>query len=230
MNIIKLNEVSSTNDYIKENINVLKSNTLVYASSQTNGKGRLGRTWYSNKDENILASIYIDNLDENTIYLSSIIVGCAIHKILLKYLDNLFIKWPNDLIVNDKKICGVLCELINNKLIIGFGINVNQKEFIGEYHFKPTSLINEIKKETDINELLKDIYNSIINEFNIFKNNSLDIINYFNDNLYGKGKTVSFKINNLQAKGVISKVDNNGHLVLKMNNNYITIDSGEIIF
>ncbi len=134
MKIIKKDVITSTNDFIKENYESLDNYTVVTANYQTNGKGRLSRTWEANSGENIIMSLLVKEFKEKTdLNLLSLVTGTSVHKFLKKYTDNLYIKWPNDILVNHLKICGILLEgKINNNskmIVIGIGININQITF-----------------------------------------------------------------------------------------------------
>ena len=127
-----LTSVDSTNRYLKD---LPPSNMidLCCTELQTKGRGRLGRDWYSPFAENIYCSSRW-SISKNAFHLSalSLIVGLAVLATLdeFKLKDDIFIKWPNDLIWNGKKLCGILVELVphldnNFSVIVGIGLNVN---------------------------------------------------------------------------------------------------------
>ena len=122
--------ISSTNTYLKENYNQLDEFTVAYTYHQTNGRGRLGRTWEGSKD-NIAFSILLKPKKQD-IAILSLLTGLAVSNAIDTYIKTL-IKWPNDIIINDKKVCGILAEsIISNQIdayVVGIGININQTSF-----------------------------------------------------------------------------------------------------
>ena len=155
MLIIKKDVISSTNKYIKEHYETLDNYTIVAANYQTNGRGRMTRVWHSTAGENILMSILIKEFNnQSDLNLLSLVTGVAVHKFLSKYLNNLYIKWPNDVLVDNKKICGILLEgkMNNNSkmVVIGIGININQTNFDDEINLLTTSLKKELKRIDDV--------------------------------------------------------------------------------
>ena len=138
MRIIKLNAIDSTNSFLKEMISkeTLKDYTVVVTEHQTNGRGQMGTVWDSEKGKNLMFSLFKDlsiHVVEFPFYIS-MAISLAILKALQHFnIPDLKIKWPNDILSANKKICGILIEnVIKNKLnstIIGVGLNVNQTEF-----------------------------------------------------------------------------------------------------
>jgi BirA family biotin operon repressor/biotin-[acetyl-CoA-carboxylase] ligase len=112
--------------------------TVITAQEQTNGRGQRGSSWTAFKGDNLLASIivYPNFLPPDETFMLSRITALAIRDAIEALTDkDVFIKWPNDIIIGDKKVCGILIE--NNwsdfkiqSAIIGFGINVNQDKFM----------------------------------------------------------------------------------------------------
>ena len=155
MRKIHFKKIDSTNTYLKENYQKLQNFTFVSASYQNKGHGRYNRVWESNKNENLMFSLLIKDKKLISMFSSlSLATSTAILKVLESYkLNNLSIKWPNDVYVKDKKICGILLESISNNtdidvLVVGVGLNVNQKDFSDEISYKTTSIYKEINKKT----------------------------------------------------------------------------------
>ena len=161
MLIIKKDVITSTNEYIKEHYETLDNYTIVTANYQTNGRGRMTRVWHSCAGDNILMSILIKEFNDRTdVNLLSLVTGVAVHKFLSKYLNKLYIKWPNDVLVDNKKICGILLEgkMNNNSkmVVIGIGININQTSFNDDINLLTTSLKKELNINFDIDLLIKE--------------------------------------------------------------------------
>jgi len=167
MTIIKLNAIDSTNSYLRQlcSEKALEDYTIVVAEHQTQGRGQMGTVWDSEKGKNLMFSLFKDlsmHEVEFPFYLSMAISLAIVKTFKALNIPDLHIKWPNDILSADKKICGILIEnVIKNKLsstIIGIGINVNQTEF--DNLPKASSL----KNITGVNYNLDEILQSIIKD------------------------------------------------------------------
>lgn len=167
-NIIHFDTIDSTNDYAKNIAVDEKDGTIIISEEQTKGKGRLGRQWHSKVSEGIWMSIILK--PEITPYKSpfiTLVAGASIVKALNKLGVNASIKWPNDIIVNDKKVCGILTELSAemervNYVVLGIGINVKTMEFDSEISDVATSLYKEGYEVSRV-----DIVKNILTEFEV---------------------------------------------------------------
>ena len=133
MNLIKLDAINSTNEFLKDNIQKTLSKELqvVYTFNQTKGKGQRGNSWESQPEKNIAISLglFPDNLKvENQFTLSMLFSLFILNTLKSLKIPDLKIKWPNDIMSGNKKICGILNEItvkgnIIESIIVGFGIN-----------------------------------------------------------------------------------------------------------
>jgi len=126
-----LDEVDSTNKFAKSAD--LKSPALIIAEYQSEGRGRFTRNWFSESGQNIMFSLILNlKMPKDKFFILnfyiSFILCCVLQKIIPS--ENVSLKWPNDILVNNKKISGILTEIHNDKFIIGVGININQNVFI----------------------------------------------------------------------------------------------------
>lgn len=209
MNYIHLETIDSTSTYLKNNINTLPNNSICYSDYQTNGRGRITHTWDSEKGKNIIVSFLFKDFNIiNNLSLITYSIAVGVRKFLLNYVKNIYIKWPNDIYINNKKICGILSENIitsTNNIIIGIGININQTNFNNLP--TATSLILETnkKEEYNIEELIKELSIFIMNEINKFKktSNKKYLIRYLNKHLYGKDKKVEYIKDNNKIIGTL---------------------------
>ena len=139
MKIVKLDAISSTNAFLKDMVRTspVENYTVVVAENQTKGKGQFDNIWISDKGKNLTFSILCNFLKleiRHSFYLNCA-VSLAIHMVLNNYIkEKLKIKWPNDILSSDKKLCGILIEntVSNGKIVnavIGIGLNVNQESF-----------------------------------------------------------------------------------------------------
>ena len=233
MNIIKKDVITSTNDYIKDNYESLENYTVVTANYQTNGKGRISRTWESKPCENIIFSMLINDFKNRTdLNLLSLVASVSVHKLLNKYLLNTKIKWPNDILVDNKKICGILLEGKSNTkssmIVIGIGINVNQITFSDEIDNFTTSLRKELNKHFDIDTLVLELRNQLLSDIEDFLNNNNTFIDYIRNNLYAKNQTITYTKDNKEYEGIILDVYDDGKLIIKKDEEILHINSGEI--
>ena len=162
----KFVNVTSTNDVAIKLIKEKNKKTgYVYAYNQTKGRGTHGKKWISKKG-NLFGSIFFP-LKKNYPDFSefSIINPIIISRVIENFCENknISFKWPNDILVNKKKICGILQELItsNNKkfLIIGMGINIKSNPYIRD-DYKTTSIYFETKKKPSILKIINLIINA----------------------------------------------------------------------
>ena len=117
--------IPSTNSYIKENN--LPCGSVVLAKKQTSGRGRRGNSWVSDVEGNIYMSvIYKPNVPPEKIPLMSFAAGMAVLNTLDHFGIPCGLKWPNDVVVESKKICGIMSELWNGNCITGIGINLKK--------------------------------------------------------------------------------------------------------
>ena len=162
--IIHLNVVGSTNDEMLRLLTVNRADvtegTLIYADEQTNGRGQVGNRWESESGKNLLASIVLfpDFLPADHQFLVTQVGALAVRDFLTLHvgLQNVTVKWPNDVYEQDKKISGTLNEaMLMGKsmayVILGVGVNLNQKTF-SAYPANPVSALQLTKKEFDVAE------------------------------------------------------------------------------
>ena len=128
--IIRLDEVDSTNSYLKGRNDLLQQHGLVViADMQTSGRGRVGREFVSLRGKNVTFSVVLHpELQLGEIHVLSLLASVAVYRVLEKYLNKVRLKWPNDVLVCEKKICGILLEAINIPeqsfpvLVMGIGL------------------------------------------------------------------------------------------------------------
>ncbi len=235
LNYLKFKEIDSTNLYLKKNYDKLPNRTILQADFQTHGRGRFSRSFEIEEGKGLIESILLkDDFAFDNFELLSLMTGVALCKTLEIYGLNPKIKWPNDVLLNNKKVSGILLEsVIQEKmeaLIIGIGVNINQDFFPKELS-NAISLKMILKKEISINDFSKT-FNKTFNmmyENLKFKNEKEFIMYAKNKNIY-KNKYVNASINgNLETVFVLDILDN-GHLLVKYNNREIEVKSGEISF
>lgn len=227
MKIIKFDTIPSTNLYIKENYDNLDNLTIVCAAHQTNGRGRLGRTWIDNND--LLFSILIkEKLDKPSDY--SFLIAATIVKVL-NHLKPL-VKWPNDIIINDKKISGILLEAVTIEkikcVIIGVGINTNSKSFGNDLVFKANSLSNILNEKINNDELLEKIISQFKIDYHNYKNGKEDYKKIISENFYLKDKEINFNYSSKNYYGKVIGMNEKNELLVETNDSVLTLKSGEV--
>ena len=182
--IKKFKKVKSTNDIA---ITLIKKNvsepTLIIAERQTHGRGRIGKKWISKKGNLMISLFFRYEKKKINFKQFAILNAFLLKKIFSKTISNkIKIKWPNDLIFNNQKFCGILQEVIqfNNfdYLIVGIGLNTNVVP--QNKSFKSTSLKNILNKKINNQKILKLIiieYKKLIKEKN--RLNFFDLKNKF---------------------------------------------------
>lgn len=224
-NLIVLEEVSSTNDYLKQllsNIKPLAGITAIMAKHQTQGKGQRGSTWTTPPGENLTFSfnIHPNNLEASKSFNLNMLLCLGIRQWLASIGLSATVKWPNDIYVNNKKIGGVLIEnqLSGSEIrasIIGIGLNINQVLFPKNLVLKATSLRKEKPREQAYLieeccvELLHNIGN-IMDQYDI--EDTEQLLDAYNDGLFRKNVLSSFMINDQQVEGTILGVEKTGEL------------------
>ena len=225
--------ISSTNDYLlKKEKNKNKDIKICVAEEQTKGRGRRGKSWISPKFKNIYFSLnsYLKKEDLSGL---SIAVALSVSEVLTKINVMSLIKWPNDLLVGNKKICGILIETAKvgelTKVVIGIGINVNMEysELIDQ---EWTSIKLEKKQSVDRNSIITEMINQLCITLNKFEQEEFDyFINKFTslDLLKDKKFTLKDKPNEtFIGKGI----DNKGLLIAQnlKDQRIVKFSSGEV--
>ncbi|MBS1916281.1 MAG: biotin--[acetyl-CoA-carboxylase] ligase [Bacteroidetes bacterium] len=222
---IELQSVDSTNNYAMAQVHegLALPGTAYFAHEQFAGKGQRGKVWLTKPGENIMMSVVlpIQTLSVNEQFVLSACIALSCFDLLNSYLaGEIFIKWPNDLYVNDRKTGGILIENIisgeNWKCaIVGIGININQTIF-DERLPNPTSLQQETGQLFDAVTLAKELCACIEKRFfQLNKKSTEKIIDEYNKVLYKKGKPVRLKKDNIVFETVIEKVNSKGELITK---------------
>ncbi len=210
-NLLKFKQVSSTQDVLRRFVNN-KKEMAVFAYRQTRGRGRHKREWFSPT-----GGLYLSILVFPEKYTNSIpIISCLSVIETLKELDlnDPSIHWPNDVLLNKKKVCGILCEKIDSALICGIGLNVNIKKF-------PSKLINATSLHIETGRIysIEKVLNLCLKNFWKFydslqadKFNIGDVYQYIS----GIGEPVIVKLSSRETVcGVIHNVDEDWSLLVR---------------
>lgn len=231
MRIIKLNAIDSTNTYLRQlsNNEGLDDYTVVSAKSQTNGRGQMGAKWAAEPSKNLTVSVFKDVsfLEVEQQFYVSIVVALAIRKTLKHFgLPKVKVKWPNDILSDSKKVCGVLIENVikQNELkgcIIGVGLNVNQTNF--NQLPKGSSMSLMTGKPFDLDEVLITLITQLKVHFKLLEKGKFEILmDRYDAALFRKKKPSTFKdVEGNLFTGIINGVSNTGSLVVLLEDEII---------
>lgn len=230
-------EIGSTNEEGKRQAAMgCENGLLILCDNQTAGKGRLGRSWIGEKNAGIYMSIVIyPDIMPTDIPQITLVTGIAVMRALNAVTElNMKIKWPNDIIVNGKKLVGILSEMSAemekvNYVVIGVGINVNMKNFEGELKEKATSIYIETGKKFK----RSDIINRFVKEFKICYNKFCEngfapFVNEYNENCANLGKEVKTVGGRISAEGIAKGVNEKGELLIETDRGLSAIMAGEV--
>lgn len=225
LDTVYLESVDSTNSYLKRIIKEtgLSRGLAVTAKVQTAGRGRLGRTWLSGDDTLCMSIAFKNEYAEGFTLLAALAVFEALKPFCGE--KSLQVKWPNDIICENKKLCGILCERVNEYTVIGIGVNVNDESFVSEIEHKATSLYLLSGKKSNVKEVFEAIklsFEKIFEKYNFTF--TQDAKAEFERLCINLGKTV-FTDN---LSGVAIGVADNGELLIKADDKIVSITSGEV--
>lgn len=232
--ILNFDSIDSTSTYLKRTYKEQKDLTMVFASYQTMGHGRMKRVWVSPKGESLLFSILFKNKNIIDNFSSLSLLGAVtVFRFLSKYVSNVSIKWPNDVYVNNKKICGILLESISynegiEALVIGIGININTKNYPSELINKATSLYLETNKTFDLKVLKDDLRPFLEEMVNLITNNDKEYLKIVRNNNYLKNKVVKAIINEKEEEVVVLDINDDNTLLVKKDIKTYSLSMGEV--
>ena len=227
----------STNDdaknYLLEQSCLLSIHT---SEQQIAGKGRNGKQWISPKGKNIYLSIgWLTNLKHFQLDGLSLAIGTILASSLNKFTQNkVGIKWPNDLLIEKKKISGILIETIdlNNQVgvVIGIGINVHMSEEEGKEIDQSWISLDQVTDSiNNRNEIIGDIVNKVFQLTSIFANEGFKAykLDYESLDLL-TGKRCSINIEGIDKTIEVLGVNDNGEMLVKEGSEYLTLRYGEV--
>ena len=231
MHIIKLNAIDSTNSFLRQlsHAESVQDFTVVVTEYQTDGRGQMGTQWQSQNDKNLMFSVFkeVNTLSVSSHFYLSMVVSLAVFEALKAFQINaLKIKWPNDILSEHKKLCGILIENVikQHKLqssIIGIGININQTLFQDLPNATSMQLISGI--HFDREHVLHEVLKQLKHHFELLNSKSYQVLRQaYEAHLFRKDKPSTFKDKegNLFS-GIIKGVSHSGHLQVLIEDNLI---------
>lgn len=223
MNLFYFETLDSTNLFAKKNIDKFDNKSVIYCDFQTNGRGRFDRKWLSSRKDNIFLSFVLKPQEKNlsklplanlTQYLCVVLA-----KVLETYNVSPQIKWPNDVLINEHKISGILAECVWSVkdfkgLILGVGVNLNyQKEDFKNLNQKATSLNLEIGQKINRDVFLKKLVDEFFKNYDDFLQIGFPLIKkeYVERFLY-LNREICVNILNNKINGKIKTINDDGTL------------------
>lgn len=221
--------VGSTNTYAKSRAMDNNSDLLVVAPYQTAGRGRLNKT-FSSKEGGAYFSLVINNLNIPlaTVMRMVIISGIAVRDTLKQYGINAKLKWPNDVIVDNKKICGILLELMSSgetadKIIIGIGININNN--IDDIKDIATRMLEHTSNDICIAKVITEVVKKIYDYIEMLLNGEWKELKIKYESLsYSIGRMV--ECNSIRGKAL--RITDEGFLIVEVNGVEERIITGDV--
>ena len=225
---IELDEIDSTNSYLKRNWNTLDDMTFVFANFQTNGYGRFDRKWESNAKDNLLFSLLIKDkkILSNAELLPTVFPYIIYTLLTHNKINDITVKWPNDIYVKDKKICGMIFESqLPYYLIVGVGLNVNQKSNLPE---TATSVSKELGTNVKISDIKGEIINLTIGCLENLDAASKNVNEFYLKNNYLLNKKIEFEYNHKTYIGIVKNIDSLNRLIVDIGDSILSLNSGEV--
>ena len=236
--VVHFKEIDSTNNYAKKIANDgCPHGTIVVAEKQTLGRGRVGREWKSYNNDGIWFSIVLrPDVDPENIQMVTLAASVAVVEAISQDQGIVCgIKWPNDIILNNYKLGGILTELSAepghiNYVVVGIGININQDIFDDEIKNKATSLkihtgmpISRVNLLGNILSKFEEIYNILL------EGNTQEIINRWSKYSVTLGKEVKVIFKDIEHIGLAQSITSDGKLSVKCKDGIVReISAGEI--
>lgn len=229
--ILVLESTASTNDAAWEYASRADSDGLcIFAETQTAGRGRRGRVWHSGKNDSLLFSILLQNCPLKADILTLASAVAAAECLTKQYPLNLQIKWPNDVLIENRKVCGILTESrkvhSQSCFVIGIGINVRQKrDFFASLQLDTpaTSLSIETDTVVDRNELAVSVLNSLDHWLSICRyapQQVGQVWKYYNRQI---GSQIRLLENQQECEGTCLDIDPAKGLVVQLNHGPIRL-------
>ena len=225
--VIKVKSIDSTNNYAAKLLNQTKVpfGTVIMAHYQTNGKGQRNTIWSSNGGDNLLMSVLLDLsfIPSEKIFFLSKSIALAIRAAVVDVIGiESHLKWPNDVLIDNKKIAGVLIENQWKKSnivssVVGVGLNVNQVDF--QESFSATSLKKITNKNYNVDNILKVLCKKLNKYYDQLASLEYDNIDLeYHQHLVNNNKFCEFEENNMVFSAKVKGVNQQGELMLEFTN------------
>lgn len=224
-------EIGSTNEQAKT-MHQEKEGSVFICEVQNQGKGSRGRGWVSPRGTGIWLSVLLKpEIDISRVSQITLVAGLALCKTIGMGAK---IKWPNDIVIGAKKVCGILTEMnaepdMVNYVVCGIGVNVNTEKFDDEITHRATSMYMESGEKQGRNEIISRLLNNFEHYYKMFlKGGFKAIADEYKENCTTLGREVSVIFKSETVLGKAVGVDDNGSLVVETEKGKISVTSGEV--
>ena len=230
--IIPFQSIDSTNSYLKENFKSLAEGDVCFSLHQTGGKGRRGRVWQDEGKDLLFSILFLEGLNEKLALALPLLSGAAVAQTLARLGFDPKIKWPNDVLLNDKKCCGILVEGVSetsiDAIISGIGINLNEDSFPEDIAYKATSLHIQSGLTYDPEEVLSLFLKEFDELYEDYKRGGKRYLTLIRERFYLLGKEVYLNYHNENLSGSVEGIDDEGSLLLNDGKRVHHLISGEV--
>ena len=230
--IIPFQSIDSTNSYLKENFKSLAEGDVCFSLHQTGGKGRRGRVWQDEGKDLLFSILFLEGLNEKLALALPLLSGAAVAQTLVGLGFDPKIKWPNDVLLNDKKCCGILVEGVSetsiDAIISGIGINLNEDSFPEDIAYKATSLHIQSGLAYDPKEVLSLFLKEFDELYEDYKRGGKRYLTLIRERFYLLGKEVYLNYHNENLSGTVEGIDDEGSLLLNDGKRVHHLISGEV--
>ncbi len=228
-NLVLCEITGSTNTLAKEN-SFMPHGTVFVANEQTAGRGRLGRSWNSGRDGIWFSILLKPSMPLEHVQRITLVMALALKRVI----ENTGIKWPNDIVLNSKKVCGILTEAQTEgtelkNVIVGIGVNVNTEEFPEDLKSIATSIYLETGEKQSKSLLLARLLNEIEVCYNLFTEKGFSAcFQEYREACVTINRTVKICEDNKEYTAKAIDITENGELLIKHGENTKTISFGEV--
>lgn len=230
--IVSFPEIDSTNTYLKREYKNYADGTVITAEHQTAGKGRSGREWVDDSKSLVFSLLLKDNLEPERVSLLSLLSGLCVSLALDDLGIQNQIKWPNDVLIHEKKAVGILSEsVVEGKLqalIIGIGINLNQDSFSSSLKDKATSLYLQTEKKYEKLPFLECFLHYFDIYYDKFLKEDDSFLDAVRERSYLTGKQVYLNYYGEDRHATVKGIDNDGNLLVDEDGKTVSLNSGEV--
>lgn len=209
-----------------------RSPFFVASKQQTQGRGRYGRTWETPRGNLAITFVFPDDLGTNGLQALPIQMPVTLCKVLGEYVAGVAIKWPNDLLMNSKKIGGILIERYQEHILIGVGINLKHAPQMDRPLFSPTSILTEAGKDIDFEIILSDISHKTQQDLAVIKQQGLsqNLHQQWMECAHGLGQVALVRKVNQSVEGKLLGITLDGFLKLEKEDGEIELISSADVF
>lgn len=230
--ILHFQEIDSTNTYLKREYAGLPDQSVVLADHQTQGRGRLGRIWSDNSDSLTFSLLLKSGIRPKSSSLLPLLAGASLILTLKKLGIEATIKWPNDILLQGKKVCGILAEAIYDPdlkaIILGIGLNLNDKAFPAEIQNKAISLY----QVTGRRFVPMEVLHLFLNEFDVlyanFSKGRKDFLPIVKAHFFLTGKRIYLNYYGEDLHTEVCGLADDGRLEVKSEDKILLINAGEV--